>query len=83
MSKAKQPVVITAVNAKAHLLRQIAADLNLSYEETCPPGQDELRRFVFRPLNEEQTQKLVGRVPREVYAYQAVFTDQPRNAEDQ
>jgi hypothetical protein len=73
MTQSRQPVVITAVSSKAHLLRQVAADLNLPYEEASSPDQGEITRFVFSPLNEEQTRWLVDRVPREVYAYKAVF----------
>lgn len=72
MAKSRHPVVISAISAKADLIRQVAAELNLSYQEESPPDEVAVTKFVFPPLDEVQTMRLAERVPREAYAYQGV-----------
>ena len=73
MNTARIPVGIVSEISKAHLVRQVALELKMSYEELPVPERPDLIRFSFPPMDKEQSLKLAMSVPREAYAYQAVF----------
>ncbi|NKF24107.1 hypothetical protein [Solimonas marina] len=73
MFTAKRPVVITALKSKAHVLRRVASEHNLSYEERSVPGENDLVKFFFEELDAEKTKAFVFDVPREVYAFRGVM----------
>lgn len=71
------PAGIVAPKSKAHLVRQVASEQGISYEEMPVPDRDDLIRFSFAPMDDATTRKLVFAIPREAYAYRAVFDDGP------
>lgn len=73
MAKSKHPAVITVTSANAPLVRQVAADQRLTYEEAPVTGEDDLVRFRFGLLDDEATYRLASAIPREVLAFRAVF----------
>jgi hypothetical protein len=78
MKNAKpMPAVIVAPKSKAHLIRQVASEQGMPYEELPVPENDDLKRFSFAPMDVAATRKLVIAIPREAYAYRAVFDDRP------
>lgn len=68
-----RPAGIVAPKSKAHLVRQVASERGISYEEMPFEGRDDLIRFSFEPLDDAATRKLAFAIPREAYAYRAVF----------
>jgi hypothetical protein len=70
---ALHPVVITAHLSKAHVVRQVATELGLSYNEAPVEGREDLVKFFFGPMDEAATRNLATRVPREAYAYNATI----------
>jgi hypothetical protein len=76
-AKHTRPAVITAVSSKAHLVRQVAAELGLIYEELSVPGRDGLTKFTFSEIDDETTRKLVTSIPRDAYAYRAELGTAP------
>ena len=76
----RSPASITALSDKAGVVRQIASTLGFAYsEEKVFEGDLVLVRFSFE-LTDNETTKLVSSIPREVYAYQAIF-DKPLEGE--
>jgi hypothetical protein len=57
----------------AHLIRQVASEQAIAYEELPVPEKDDLIRFSFAPMDDAATRKLVLAIPREACAYRAVF----------
>lgn len=49
-------------------MRQVASENSISYEETIVPGEDNVIRFSFEPMDDATTRKLVFAIPREAYA---------------
>ena len=83
MTKAvRDPIAIVAQASKADLVRQVALELKMSYEELPVLGQSGLIRFRFPPMTSEDELKLMFAVPREAYC-QAVFvgSKDPREAD--
>lgn len=72
MTMAQVPARIVSDLSKAHLVRQVALELNVSYEEWPVPERPDLIRFAFPPMDEEFQRKLVLSVPREAFAYQGI-----------
>jgi len=72
MNEARGPVVIRALREKAAIVRQVAADLKLTYLEEDVPGESDLILFRFS-LADHDMKQLVKKVPVEVYAYRAEF----------
>jgi hypothetical protein len=68
---------IVALKSKAHLVRQVAFEQGISYDETPVPGEDNVIRFSFEPMDDATTRKLVFAIPREAYARRAIFGDGP------
>jgi hypothetical protein len=68
-----RPAGIVALKSKAHLVRQVASENGVSYEETTVPGEDDVIRFSFEPMDDTTTRKLVFAIPREAYARSAIF----------
>jgi hypothetical protein len=60
-----RPSEIVAPKLKAHLVRQVASEQGISYQETLVEGRDDLIRFSFEPLDYAATRKLAFAVPRE------------------
>jgi hypothetical protein len=78
MKKAKhRPAGIVALKSKAHLVRQVALEHGISYDENPVPGEDNVIRFTFEPMEDATTRKLVFSIPREAYARRAIFGDGP------
>lgn len=78
MKKIKvRPAGIVAPKLKAHLVRQVASEQGISYEEMPVEGRDDLIRFSFEPLDDAATRKLALAIPREAFAYRAVFDGIP------
>ena len=73
MSMARVPARIVSELSKAHLVRQVARELNVSYEEWPVPERPDLGRFAFPPMDEELQLRLVLSVPREAFAYQGII----------
>jgi len=73
MASSKHPVVITALKSKAHLVRQVAFEQSLPYEEALVPGQGDLIRFSFWSLDEGEAIMLAEAIPNEVYAYRGMM----------
>jgi hypothetical protein len=46
-----RPAVITAFKSKAHLIRQVALEQGLSFDET-PVGEGDVIRFSFKPMDD-------------------------------
>jgi hypothetical protein len=72
-----RPAGIVAPKLKAHLVRQVASDQGISYEEMPVEGRDDLIRFSFEPLDDAATRKLALAIPRDAFAYHAVFDGVP------
>jgi hypothetical protein len=73
MAKSKHPAVVTVSRAHAPLVRQVALEQHLTYEEASVPGEDGLARFHFGLLDDEASYRLVSAIPREAWAYHAVI----------
>lgn len=69
MSQRKHPVVITALKSKAHLVREAALRLDITFTESPVPEQEGLLRFHFDSLDEATTARLATVLPTDVYAY--------------
>jgi hypothetical protein len=63
--------IIRAFSSKAHLVRQVATEQGVSYEETPIPGEEDVVRFVFKTKDDAATDKLVTALPREVFVRRA------------
>jgi hypothetical protein len=61
----------------AHLIRQVASEQGISYDEVPVPERDDLIRFSFAPMDDAATGRLAFAIPREAYTYRAVFSDGP------
>jgi hypothetical protein len=68
-----RPAGIVALRSKAHLVRQVALELGISYDEAPVPGEDNVIRFSFEPIDDATTRKLAFAIPREAYARSATF----------
>lgn len=68
-----RPAGIVALKSKAHLVRQAASIQGISYTEAPVPGEDNVIRFTFEPMDDATTRKLVFAIPREAYARRATF----------
>ena len=68
-----RPAVITALLSKAHLVREAALQLGISYSETPVVGHEDQVKFRFDPIDEATTRELLALVPREAYAYRAII----------
>jgi hypothetical protein len=77
MKSKKLPAVVTTLKANAHLVRQAALKHELSYSEEAVPEREDLVSFSFGPMDDATTLKLLCDIPREAFAYQAVFLDGP------
>lgn len=55
---ARDPIAILAQASKADLVRQVAVDLEMSYEELPVLGKPGLIRFRFAPMTSEDEQKV-------------------------
>ena len=62
-----QPASLTALADKAYLVRQVAADQGVQYDESPVPGKDEIT-FSFKKLDRAGANKLVLAIPKEVFA---------------
>ncbi len=69
---ARDPIAILALASKAHLVRQVALELEMSYEEHPVLDKPDVIRFRFPPMTSEDESKLIFAVPREAF-WQAVF----------
>jgi hypothetical protein len=68
-----RPAGIVALKSKAHLVRQVAVEQGISYDETPVPGEDDVIRFSFQPMDDDATRKLAFAIPREAYARRAII----------
>ena len=58
-----EPAILTAFADKAHLVRQVAADQGVQYDESPVPGKD-LITFSFRKLDRASDDKLFLAMPK-------------------
>jgi hypothetical protein len=72
-----RPASIVAFQSMAHLIRQVASEQGISYDEVPVPERDDLIRFSFAPMDDAATRRLAFAIPREAYTYRAVFSDGP------
>jgi hypothetical protein len=70
------PAIITAFREKAHLVRQVAADQGVQYDQTPVPGKDQIA-FSFKKLDRAGRDKLVTAMPKEVFAKRAIIGGSP------
>lgn len=74
-----KPVNIVAFKSKAHLVRQVAAEHGIEYDEAPVLGEEDVIRFSFKKLDDSAGCKIVLTMPLEVFAPRAViFADPPR-----
>ncbi len=64
---------ITVVKSKLDVVRKIATELGFEYIEEPTTDCDDSVCFNFGSLNDEQTMKLAGAIPRDVYYFRAIF----------
>ena len=77
MTKSKfQPAILTALGEKAYLVRQVAADQGVQYDETPVPGKDQIS-FSFKKLDRASADKLFTAMPTEVFAKRAIIGGGP------
>jgi hypothetical protein len=77
MTKPKyEPAILTASADKAYLVRQVAADQGVQYDETPVPGKDQIT-FSFKNLDRAGADKLVLAMPKEVFAKIAIIGGSP------
>jgi len=72
-----RPAGIVALKSKAHLVRQVALEQGLSYDETPVPGEHNVIRFSFQPMDDATSRKLVSAIPREAFARRAIIGGGP------
>jgi hypothetical protein len=72
-----RPAVITALKSKAHLIRQVALEQGISFDETPVTGEDDVIRFSFKPMDDATSHKLVMAIPRDAFARRAVIGGGP------
>jgi hypothetical protein len=75
MANSKHPAVVTVLRLKAHLVRQVALEQQLTYEEAPVPDEEDLVRFFFGSLDEKATRRLALAIPRQAYAFQGIFSN--------
>jgi hypothetical protein len=63
----KIPVGIPTLKANADIVRRVAKELGLKYEEQLVRGKDDAVRFYFGLLDPKVTEKLIEALPPEVY----------------
>ena|ERR1700681_2926806 len=71
-----EPAILTAFADKAYLVRQVAADQGVQYDEAPVPGKD-LTTFSFKKLDRAGVDKLVLAMPKEVFAKRAFIGGDP------
>jgi hypothetical protein len=77
MTKPKyEPAIITALAEKAYLVRQVAADQGVEYDEAPVPGKDQIT-FSFKKLDRADADKLALAMPKEVFAKHAYIGGVP------
>lgn len=76
MTNNRHPMVITSKSSRAHIVRQLALDHGLKYEEVCVVGRNDLVRFVFPPMDDGQSYKFAAAIPKDVFAWNAVIVNQ-------
>jgi hypothetical protein len=77
MTKPKyEPAILTAFGDKAHMVRQVATDQCVQYDETPVLGKD-LITFSFKRLDREGADKLFTAMPTEVFAKRAIIGGSP------
>jgi hypothetical protein len=72
-----RPAGIVALKSKAHLVRQVALEQGVSFDETPVPEEDNVIRFSFQPMDDTTSRKLVMALPREVFARRATIDGGP------
>jgi hypothetical protein len=72
-----RPAGIVALKSKAHLVRQVALEQGVSYDETPVPGEDNAVRFSFQPMDDATSRKLIMAMPREAFARHAIIGGGP------
>ncbi len=77
MTKPKyEPASLRAFAEKAYLVRQVAADQGVEYDEAAVPGKDQIS-FSFKKLDRAGADKLVLAMPKEVFAKRAFVGENP------
>lgn len=71
-----QPAILTAFADKAYLVRQVAADQGVQYDEAQVSGKDQIT-FSFKNLDRAVVDNLVLAMPKEVFAKRAFIGGGP------
>jgi hypothetical protein len=71
-----EAAILTAFAGKAYLVRQVAADQGIEYDEAPVPGKDQIT-FSFKKLDRAGVDKLVLAMPKEVFAKIAIIGGGP------
>jgi hypothetical protein len=71
-----QPAILTAFADKAYLVRQVAADQGVQYDEAPVPGKDQIN-FSFKNLDRAGVDKLILAMPKEAFAKRAFIGGGP------
>ena len=66
--------VITAHKSKAHLVREAVAGLGFAFQESPVPSEEDVVKFHFGELSDDDTMKLLNAVPREAYYFNGIIT---------
>ncbi len=69
--------VIMVFKSKAHLIRQVALEQGISFDERPVTGKNDVTRFSFKPMDDAASHKLVMAIPRDAYARRGVIRDGP------
>lgn len=73
MATRKNPVGIVVATSNAHLVRQVAFERNLKYEEVAVQGHPDAVRFRFDPMDEGRSRELAFAIPSDAHYFQGVF----------
>ena len=74
--RANQPTIIHALEPKAHIVRQVALELGVLYEEAPAFEREGVIRFSFNQMDESAIRRLVAAMPIEIYASRAMVGPQ-------
>ena len=76
-----RPASVVVFRSMAHLVRQVASEQGISYEEMSVAERDDLIRLSFESMDDATTRKLVFAIPREARAYRAIIGGGPPQGE--
>ncbi|MEO6281543.1 hypothetical protein [Roseateles sp.] len=72
MANKEHPFSITALKSKAQVVRQVACEQGLAFDEEAVAGEDDALRFNFAPVDDVTSRKFLSSIPRGVYYFRAI-----------